>query len=272
MNNKPFNPVLLKELKLRFRNAKSFSSLSFYLIALTIFIVAYFIIVTGIMGYGYIRPEASFILFCCLTMLQMGLLLFMAPALTAGSISTEREKQTLNMLLTTTQTSTQIILGKLTASLAFLVVMLIATLPMYSVLFLFGGVSPKMLGSVFLIFLLTVFAIGSVGILISTVTKKTIVSMISTYGVTIFLTVFTAIFFAVGMVNNGVDQSAYISYIWISLNPFAVPLSVISPEIAIGIKEITQVELSSIVLYCIAYVLVGIVSLFMAVRKLRETK
>ena len=133
-----FNPVLLKELKLRFRNAKSFSSLAFYLIALTIFILAFFVIVTGITGKGYIQPDTSFFLFCSLTMLQMGLLLFMAPALTAGSISTEREKQTLNMLLTTTQTSSQIIVGKLMASLAFLVILLIATLPLYSILFLFG--------------------------------------------------------------------------------------------------------------------------------------
>ena len=272
MNSKPFNPVLLKELKLRFRNAKSFSSLGFYLIALTIFILAFFVIVTDLSGNGYIQPNTSFILFCSLTMLQMGLLLFMAPALTAGSISTEREKQTLNMLLTTTQTSLQIIVGKLTASLAFLVILLIATLPMYSILFLFGGVSPAMLGSVFLLLLLTVFTVGSVGILFSTVTKKTIVSMISTYGVSIFLAVFTAIFFAVGLVNSVGEKTEYFSYFWISLNPFAVALSVISPEIAIGIKEITQLQLPPVVLYCIVYLLIGIISLFIAIKKLRETK
>lgn len=266
-----FNPVLLKELKLRFRNAKSFSSLAFYLIALTVFILAYFTIMTGVLGNGYIQPNTSFILFCCLTMLQIGLLLFMAPALTASSISSEREKQTLNMLLTTTQTSTQIIVGKLTASLAFLIVMLIATLPMYSILFLFGGVSPTMLGSVFLIFLLTVFSIGSVGLLFSTITKKTIVSMISTYGVTIFLSIFTGIFFFVGVVNYMPDQTQLFSYIWISLNPFAVALSVISPEIAIGIKEMTQLQLPPIIVYSIVYLIIGISSLLIAIKKLRAT-
>ncbi|MER2036533.1 MAG: ABC transporter permease subunit [Solibacillus sp.] len=272
MNHRPFNPVLLKEIKLRFRNAKSFSSLAFYLIAITLFILAYFIIMTGVIQTSYMNPTNSFILFCSLTVLQMGLLLFMAPALTAGAISTEREKQTLNILLTTTQTSTQIIIGKLVASLAYLVVLLIATLPMYSILFLFGGVSPTMLGSVFLQFLLTVFAVGSVGILFSTVTKKTILSMISTYGVVIFLTFFTAMFFFVGLVNNFGDLPTYASYFWLSINPIAVVLSVISPDIAIGVEEMTKIEFPPVVVYTIFYSLLGIGSLLIAVKKLRIEK
>lgn len=272
MNFKIANPVLLKELKQRFRNAKSFSSLAFYLIALTLFIIAYFIIMSGVFSQGYVQPESSFFLFCSLTVLQILLLLFMAPALTAGSISTEREKQTLNILLTTTQTSSQIIVGKLMASLAYLVVMLMATLPMYSILFLFGGVSPWMLVKVFLLFLLTVFAVGSVGILFSTVTKKTIVSMISTYGVMIFLAVFTLIFFLVGMINFVDGTSYYASYFWISINPIAVALSLIAPDIALAIKEMTHLDWPPIAIYCIVYTLIGIVSLVVATKKLRETK
>lgn len=272
MNLKTSNPVLLKELKLRFRNAKSFSSLAFYLIALMLFIIAYFIIMSGALANGYVQPESSFILFCSLTVLQMCLLLFIAPALTAGSISTEREKQTLNILLTTTQTSSQIIIGKLMASLAYLIVMLVATLPMYSILFLFGGVSPWMLVKVFLLFLLTVFAVGSVGVLFSTITKKTVVSMISTYGMMIFLTVFTFIFFLVGMINYSPEASFYASYFWISINPIAVALSLISPEIAMAIREMTQLQWSSIGVYCVVYALIGVVSLAIATKKLRATK
>lgn len=271
MNPKLMNPVLLKEIKLRFRNAKSFSSLVFYLIAITLFILAYFVIMSGLLDGGYVSPEMSFILFCSLTVLQMGLLLFMAPALTAGAISTEREKQTLNMLLTTTQTSQQIIIGKLGASLAYLIVLLIATLPMYSILFLFGGVSPSMLIKVFLLFLLTVFAIGSVGIMFSTVTKKTIVSMISTYGVTIFLVIFTAIFFFVGLVNQNGNSEMIFSYVCLSLNPIAVALGVVSPDIAIAIKEMTNLALSPVYVYIGFYIVLSVVSLIIAVKKLRAT-
>ena len=104
------------------------------------------------------------------------------------------------------------------------------------------------------------------------VKKKTIVSMISTYGVTIFLAGFTALFFAVSLVNDVGEKTEYLSYFWISLNPFAVALSVISPDIAIGIKEMTQLQLPPVVVYSIVYLLIGIVSLLTAIKKLRVTK
>lgn len=266
------NPVFMKEIKLRFRNAKSFSALAFYLIALTLLILAYLIVVTDFVGTGYFRPNESFVLFCCLTALQMGLVLFMTPALTAGAVSAEREKQTLSMLLTTTLTSPQIIVGKLLASIAFLVLLLIATLPMYSLVFLFGGVSPSQLLSVFALFLLTVFSIGSVGILFSTVTKKTVVSMISTYGMAIFLTLFTAIFFFVGIATMQGETAHPLSYLWIALNPFAVILSVLVPDISTGISELTQMNQPIWVVYTIIYALLGMVSLLVAVKRLRNSE
>ena len=270
MKDRSLNPVLMKELKLRFRNAKSFSGIVFYLIALTLFIFSFLAIVTSFAHYGFFRPSESFILFCCLAALQMGLVLFMTPALTAGAISTEREKQTLNILLTTTQSSAQIILGKLWSSVAFLALILIATLPFYSIVFLFGGVSPGQVLSVFFFFLLTMFSLGSVGILFSTITKKTVVSMISTYGVAIFLTVFTFIFFLVGVSAGNNEGTHYLSYIWISLNPFAIMLGILSPDISLGIAEMTQVSQSSWPLYTIVYVVIGIVSLIIATKKLRQ--
>lgn len=267
---KNLNPVFMKEIKLRFRNAKSFSALAFYLIALTLLVLAYLVVITNMVGTGYLRPTESFVLFCCLTALQMGLILFMTPALTAGAVSSEREKQTLNILLTTTLTSPQIIVGKLLSSIAFLVLLLVATLPMYSLVFLFGGVSPGQLLSVFAIFLLTVFSIGSVGILFSTLTKKTIVSMISTYGAAIFLTIFTAIFFFVSMATITMEKVHVLSYMWIALNPFAVVLSVLVPDLSTGISEMTQVNQPVWIVYTIIYALIGIVSLIVAVRKLRS--
>ena len=267
---KNVNHVFMKEIKLRFRNAKSFSALAFYLIALTLMILAYLVIVTNFIGTGYFRPNESFVLFCCLTVLQMGLVLFMTPALTAGAVSAEREKQTLNILLTTMLTSPQIIVGKLVSSIAFLVLLLVATLPLYSLVFLFGGVSPGQLISVFMLFILTVFSLGSLGILFSTMTKKTVVSMISTYGATIFLTVFTAIFFFVGMSTMTEIETHFISYLWIALNPFAVVLSVLVPDLSLGISEMTQVNAPIWIVYTVSYLLIGIVSLLIAVKKLRS--
>ena len=139
----------------------------------------------------YFTPDESFVLFTLLSFIQLGLVLFISPGLTAGVISTEREKQTLPILLTTSQSSFQIISGKLLSSIAFLLLLIFAGLPIYSLVFLFGGISPMDFGLVFLFLFVTLFAIGSLGVMFSTIIRRTIVSMIATYGTMLFLTTVT---------------------------------------------------------------------------------
>ena len=269
-----YNPVLVKELKLRFRSFKSFSGLMFYLAVLCIFIAGFLLLTTGFTGRGFFRPDTSFMMFAVLTILQMALVLFITPSLTAGAISSEREKQTLNILLTTTQSSTQIIIGKLLSSVAFLVLMLIAGLPLYSLVFLFGGVSPSQLISIFLFYLVTVVAIGSIGVMFSTITKRTIVAMIATYGSIIFLGGITAFFFFLTMAfhqmgNNIGTNTSYMTYFWASINPGALMLTLISPEMGDALSELSGVKLPVWITYLIGYILIIVVCLTIAIKKLR---
>ncbi|MFJ7950942.1 ABC transporter permease [Lysinibacillus sp. NPDC096418] len=269
-----YNPVLVKELKLRFRSFKSFSGLMFYLAVICIFIAGFLMLATEFTGKGFFSPDMSFIMFAVLTILQMALVLFITPSLTAGAISSEREKQTLNILLTTTQSSTQIIIGKLLSSVAFLVLMLVAGLPLYSLVFLFGGVSPSQLVSIFLFYLVTVIAIGSIGVMFSTITKKTIVAMIATYGSIIFLGGITAFFFFLTMAfqqmgNPMGGNTSFLTYFWASINPGALMLTLISPAMGDALTELSGVELPVWVTYLIVYVLIIVFSLTVAIKKLR---
>ncbi|MEX3746230.1 MULTISPECIES: ABC transporter permease [Lysinibacillus] len=268
-----YNPVLVKELKLRFRSFKSFSGLMFYLAVICLFIAGFLLLTTEFTGKGFFRPDTSFMMFTVLTILQMALVLFITPSLTAGAISSEREKQTLNILLTTTQSSTQIIIGKLLSSVAFLVLMLIAGLPLYSLVFLFGGVSPSQLISIFLFYLLTVVAIGSIGVMFSTITKRTIVAMISTYGSIIFLGGITAFFFFLTMafhqMGNNISGTSFMSYFWASINPGALMLTLISPELGDELVRLSGVELPVWITYLIAYSLIIVLCLTIAIKKLR---
>ncbi|MFJ8514605.1 ABC transporter permease [Lysinibacillus xylanilyticus] len=269
-----YNPVFVKELKLRFRSFKSFSGLMFYLAVICIFIAGFLLITTEFTGKGFFKPEISFMMFAVLTILQMALILFITPSLTAGAISSEREKQTLNILLTTTQSSTQIIIGKLLSSVAFLVLMLIAGLPLYSLVFLFGGVSPSQLISIFVFYLLTVVAIGSIGVMFSTITKRTIVAMISTYGTIIFLGGITAFFFflsiAFNQMGNAVATStSYMAYFWASINPGALMLTLTSSSMGDALVQVSGVELPVWISYLITYSLIIVICLTIAIKKLR---
>ena len=268
------NPVLVKEVKLRFRSLKSFTGILFYLIAMSIFVFGFIFLTTAFTGTGFFRPEESFFLFGLLTYIQLGLILFITPGLTAGTISTEREKQTLNILLTTSQSSMQIILGKLSSSIAFLMLMLVAGLPIYSLVFLFGGISPGQLGLIFLFFLLTMITVGSIGVMFSTITRKTIVSMIATYGTMIFLAGVTAFFFMiavqVNMMGQGITTNPLpLAHFWASINPGVLIFTLLNPTTENIVSEATKIEFPVWAGYTIFYLLLAVTAIAISIKKLR---
>ena len=268
------NPVLVKEVKLRFRSLKSFTGILFYLIAMSIFVFGFIFLTTSFTGTGFFRPEQSFFLFGLLTYIQLGLILFITPGLTAGTISTEREKQTLNILLTTSQSSMQIILGKLSSSIAFLVLMLIAGLPIYSLVFLFGGISPGQLGLIFLFFFLTMITVGSIGVMFSTITRKTIVAMIATYGTMIFLAGVTAFFFMiavqVNMMGRGITTNPLLlAHFWASINPGVLIFTLLNPSTENMVSEATKIEFPVWAGYTIFYIVLAVTAITISIKKLR---
>lgn len=267
------NPVLIKEIKLRFRNLKSFTGILFYLIAMSIFVFGFIFMTTTFSGSGFFRPDESFMLFTMMTYIQLGLILFITPGLTAGAISTEREKQTLNILLTTVQTSFQIIFGKMSSSIAFLLLMIVAGLPIYSLVFLYGGVSPSQIVIIFLFYFLTLLTIGSIGIMFSTIIRKTIVSMIATYGTMIFLTAATGFFLIISMqisqFGSTTPTFSPFTYFWASINPAVVLFTLLQPSFAQEIQNLTVVPLPLWLGYLVFYLVITALALLLAVKRLR---
>lgn len=268
------NPVLVKEIKLRFRSLKSFTGILFYLVAMSIFVFGFIFLATSLTGNGFFRPAESFMLFTMMTYIQLGLILFITPGLTAGTISSEREKQTLNILLTTAQTSFQIIFGKLTSSIAFLLLMIVAGLPIYSMVFLYGGVSPGQIAVIFLFYFLTLLTIGSLGVMYSTLIRKTIVSMITTYGTMIVLVAVTGFFMIISMQisqygSTGTAVFSPMTYFWASINPGVVMLTLLQPAFAEEVVNMTSVNLPLWAGYLVFYSLLTAGALLLAVKKLR---
>lgn len=73
--------------------------------------------------------------------LEFLMLILIMPALTAGSISGERERQTLDLMLTTCMTPADIVLGKLEAALGTMFLMVVSSLPILAMVFVYGGVA-----------------------------------------------------------------------------------------------------------------------------------
>lgn len=228
------NPVLGKEITLRMRTVRSMWALFFYLITIGIGALGFLYVTQMNNSQNVFNPDASRMMFIFISMAQLGLIAFMAPGLTAGIVSGERERQTLNLLLTTQQSSSAIILSKLTAALAFMVLIVVATMPVYSIVFLYGGISPSQLAMVFLFYLFIMLAFGAFGILFSTLFKRTMLSVIVTYGVMLFSFGGTAFLY---LILNSIMQDAYrgtnVNYGWIGhlmgLNPVAAMYSLFDP-------------------------------------------
>jgi ABC-type transport system involved in multi-copper enzyme maturation permease subunit len=80
----------------------------------------------------------------------------------------------------------KIVIGKLVSSLLWILLMFVASIPLYSIAFLFGGVNPMAVVTVMLYYFLVSLTAGSIGLFYSTVFKRTVTSSIMAY-LTIFL-------------------------------------------------------------------------------------
>lgn len=234
------NPLLGKEFTLRMRTPRSMWALLFYLIAIGLMAFGFLFVMNIGNGHRGFNPSDSRNMFMFISFAQLGLIAFMAPGLTAGVVSSEREKQTLGLLLTTQQSSTSIILSKLASSLSFMGLIMLATLPVYSIVFLYGGVSPRQVGMVFFFYLFTMASLGSLGVLFSTLFKRTMISVIVTYGIMLFLFGGTAFLYLV--IGEAVDRyttvlagqsdpAGWLGHL-LAINQAAAMLSIFEPDIS----------------------------------------
>ncbi|MGG1660762.1 ABC transporter permease [Brevibacillus sp. NRS-1366] len=173
------NPVLFNEWKMRMRTNRSPWIIFLYLLTLGGMTLLYIFLQTN--GGSYYNPNQTRELLMMLSILQLGMIGFVVPGLTAGVISGERERQTLSILLTTNVSATRLILGKWLASLSFMTFLVFATIPLYAIVFLYGGISPVQLIKVFSFYVITMFAIGSIGVLLSTLIKRTGIATVVSY-------------------------------------------------------------------------------------------
>ncbi len=112
-------------------------------------------------------------LFRLIVPLQLMMTLFFAALLAAGGVSREKERRTLVLLLLTRMTNSELVLGKLLASLLEVITFVLISVPLLVILALFGGISyPQILRSA-LVILFGALVCGSVGSAIALRREKT---------------------------------------------------------------------------------------------------
>ena len=180
------NPIIVKELRSRMRRKRSYVILTLFLIfSAGIVSLVYF----GVAGTNNFYPDPDVrrtlgqAIFLTVVLLQLGAVNFVTPAFTAGSIVGERENQTYDLLRTTPVSARDIVRGKLLSGLLFTLLLLIATIPMQSMAFLFGGIEPSELLIATLMIVVTATTFSAIGIYASTLTKRSIPATILAYAI-----------------------------------------------------------------------------------------
>ncbi len=215
------NPVLIKELRGHLRGPRAYLFLTGTLVLL------------GGVSYGFYRlalfsAQASFgsvlpgavigqSTFIGLMFLALVVICVLAPSLTAGAISGEYERKTMDLLLATPLSPFSILFGKLAAALSYIVLVLVASIPLVSLAFVFGGVTlSDLLGALVVLFLFAV-AFCMIALFLSALFRRSAAALIVSYvllGLFVFGTVFV---YAVTAVIQERQPPNWI----LALNPFS---------------------------------------------------
>ena len=206
------NAVAIKELRGRMRGRRAFVVVTVYLLLLSVFAFAIYHYVRQqavysdpMIGVPPLRGEVGWVgsagtalsasvghtIFSGLLLLETLLVMVLAPAFTAGAISLEREKQTLELLVTTPLSTLGMVVGKLISALAYVFLLIIASIPLASLVFVFGAVGPEDLLRGYVLLFALAFGMGAVGLFISALVKRTQTATVLTFVLVFVLSIGT---------------------------------------------------------------------------------
>lgn len=280
------NPLLRKELRQRMRSGRTILALSLYLFVIGA--VAFVYMYVNVQGQTLIlQPARTAELFTFLSYLQLALVSFVTPGIASGVISGERERQTLAVLLTTPLSPVTIIFTKFISSISFLLLLIIMTLPLYSIVFLFGGVLPSQVLAVFGLQVITLGAIAGISIFFSTLVRRTGWSTVLSYATVAMLflglAVFGYLFDSVGLHNPDENVWIRLAGVCFALDPVYMQagiessLGLLTPalnqSLVASIFQVVNIHSLSgqeaWLVFLLVYMVSGVVLLFISAWRLR---
>ena len=137
------NPIIVKELRSRMRGGRAFVLLTGFLAGLGTIGYGLFLRATSGERFGVplFSAQIGQTLFAGLAFTLLFLVCIIAPAVTVGTISSERERLTYEMLVATSLPPHRLLWGKLIAAMSYVALLLLAAVPRGSIVYLFGGIT-----------------------------------------------------------------------------------------------------------------------------------
>lgn len=200
-----FSPILIKEMRSTMRGKRTFLGVTLFLTFLTgLTLLVYYSVVQQSSYSVRASSEAGRTIFAFVSVIELFMLATVAPPLTAGAIAGERQRQTFDMLMATPLTPRQVLRGKLLASMNYLFLLIFAGLPINSIVFLFGGISPSALLWWLAVTLISLLMLGTLGLFMSTLFRNSGSATALSYllCVVLFLILPLGTFFVAGVIDE----------------------------------------------------------------------
>ncbi|NJM05700.1 ABC transporter permease subunit [Candidatus Gracilibacteria bacterium] len=220
------NPIIVREVRTRMRGVRPYAILTVFLLLLSAVAYMFYQLMMqqARMGMTLMSAHVGQGLFNGLALCEIFLVVFLAPALTSGAISGEREQLTYDMLLATPLSPTRILWGKLIGALSYLLLLIVAAVPIFSVVLMFGGVEPRTMLKALALLLTTTLTFGMVGLTCSALLRRTSRATLVSYIAILLLLASTTLPAVVwGQFSNPIGQMPPPWLVY--LNPFSAVFS-----------------------------------------------
>ena len=222
------NPIIQKEVLTSLRTRKAFVMQGAYLLIAALLVLLYW----PSDGLQDIAGQKAMRIFSTLALGQLVMVVLFAPAFTAASLTSEKERRTWESLYVTTMKPWQIALGKMVGSLAFLLLLVLSGSVTLALPLLLGGVSGGKVVAAVLLMLLTAVYLGMIGLSVSVDTHRSYRSIIITYAILLGVCFFAAMPvwpMSQGLMQRGGPLWQQVFHVIASISPLQAMLSLIWP-------------------------------------------
>ena len=227
------NPILARELVKRMRGAKAMFKRSVYLGFLgLVFTLIYHVEVHGLdRRFGNSVVDWASVgqgMFEWTLLVMLLLVLFLVPGATAGSIVGERQRLTLISVQISLMRPLGIVLGKLGASVVFILLLVVATMPLLTVAHLIGGITFLEIVKGLSMIMFTTVCIAAGCLSFSAIVKSSRTAIVMSYLMVLilffatFMTMIAALLMALFTMGGDAEESSFIGVIVfssLSVNP-----------------------------------------------------
>ncbi|MEN6357266.1 MAG: hypothetical protein ABFD83_09305 [Armatimonadota bacterium] len=263
------NPVMTREFRTRMRGWKAFGVMGGYVLLLATFLFIHYLTIASESphNYGYYNPLGNLQigqrLFGTLAWTQAIMLMFIVPSLTAGTLTQELEKKTIEMLVLTRLSAGKIVLGKHLSGFFYALMLLVCSAPLAGICLMLGGISPAEVFITYALLAGTSFLFAALSIACSSLMNKSAGSALLSYMISIGYMALTAPLGTTALMG----RYSHNIYALSMLNPiFAAYGS------ALAKTRVCGIEISAALAAFAIEVMVGLLALLIASTHVRHRK